>query len=104
WSGASALALGQPRRPALLMRNGKGITHRSLAGTCGLSGDSCGCPELHRGKANETLAVMGELALIGETAWAATSARDSSSPCSRCRARSPRPPRMDDLAQCCKGP
>ena len=48
-------AAGQSRRPTLLRRNGKGVARQLLGGNCGLSGDSCGRPELSRRDAEEAL-------------------------------------------------
>jgi hypothetical protein len=48
------------------MRNGRGVALQFLGGTCGRLGDSCGRPELRRRDADETLEVVGELALVRE--------------------------------------
>src|SRR5262245_9403537 len=55
-----------PGPPALLRRNGKGVALGFLGATCGLLCDSCGFPELPRRGADDSLEVMGELALIRE--------------------------------------
>ena len=56
----------RPRRPTLLMGNGKGVAVRFLGGACGPLGDSCGHPEPPRRDADKPLEVAGELALVGE--------------------------------------
>ena len=50
----------------MLVRNGKGVALRFLGGSCGFLGESCGCPELPRRDADQSLEMMGELALIRE--------------------------------------
>jgi len=65
WAGQlNRLSPSPPRRPTLLMRNGKGVALESLGGTCDVLGDSCGRPELPRRDADEALEVTGELALV----------------------------------------
>jgi hypothetical protein len=65
-SHAVGLAGRRARRPTLLMGNGKGLAIRSLGGTCGYLGDSCGRPELLRRDADEPPEVVAELALVLE--------------------------------------
>src|SRR5271166_5973548 len=60
WSSA------RPRRPTLLMGNGKGFASRFLGGSCGRLGDPCGRPKLPRRDADEALEVMGEHTLVRE--------------------------------------
>src|SRR5262249_13820253 len=55
---------GRPRRLSLLLGNGKALALGFLGGTCDLLGDSCRCPELTWGDADQALEVTGELALI----------------------------------------
>ena len=50
----------------LLRRNSKGIVVRLLGGVCGRLGDSCGHAVLPRRDADESLEVVGELALVRE--------------------------------------
>src|SRR5262245_64426567 len=50
----------------LLLGNGKGLALELLGGTCDLLGDSCGRPEPSRRDADQTLEVVGELALVRE--------------------------------------
>src|SRR5438105_8708977 len=64
--GATSRRFERPRRPALLIGNGKGGALPFLGGTCGPLGDSCGRPELPRRDADEALEVTGELALVRE--------------------------------------
>jgi hypothetical protein len=62
----SFFAGGATAPPPPALGNGKGVALPFLGGDCGLLGDSCGCPELARGDADQALEVAGELALVRE--------------------------------------
>src|SRR5262249_45365426 len=66
WRTGPASSRARIRRPALLVRNGRGVAVWILGAACGRVGGSCGRPEPPRGDADQTLEVTAELALVRE--------------------------------------
>src|SRR5262245_34040174 len=68
WRTGPASRRARVRRPALLVRNGRGVAVWVLGAACGRLGVSCGCPEPPRGDADQALEVASELALVRKAA------------------------------------